>query len=90
MPLTVGAVATMKEPVLLRQTALMAFLPNLAASTFLQDAGLVLVKVLFFAMAHLLTFAAVTVWTTAPLLTQFAKVLSWAGVGRLQEAGPRV
>jgi hypothetical protein len=39
LPLHVGDVATINEPVLVLATALIVLLPNLAARTFLQEAG---------------------------------------------------
>ncbi len=62
-PLTTGDVATMNPPVLVRATALIVFLPNLAFKTFLQAAGVALrlVNVLFVAFAQRETCAQVHV-----------------------------
>lgn len=40
LPQTVGDVTTIKEPVFVRQTALIAFFPNFAQSTVLHEVGL--------------------------------------------------
>lgn len=83
-PLTTGDVATMKEPVFVRATALMVLLPNFLHSTFLQiigDAVFVLKFVLQF-LAQRETCAAETVWTQAPLLIRFAKLFNVVVLGR--------
>ena len=40
--------------------------------------------------AHRLSWVEVTFWTIAPLSTHLAKLLSWVGVGRLDEVPPVV
>ncbi|MBN4058862.1 hypothetical protein JYU10_00165 [bacterium AH-315-J04] len=82
----------MKEPVFVRATALMQFLPNLAPRTVLQAVveqlrGLMFLLVLF---AHLATCVAEQVWMMAPLLIQLAKEFNVDGVGRPCFAGPLV
>lgn len=91
-PLTVGLVATMKAPLLVLATALIALRPNFAARTFLHAAGLGLCGLKFFRVvrAQRETWALLTVWTMAPLLIQLAKLFSVVGVGRPALAGPRV
>ena len=82
----------MKEPLLVLATALIALRPNFAARTVLHAVGLGLcgLKFLWVARAQRETWALLTVWTTAPLLIRFAKLFSVVGVGRPQDAGPRV
>ncbi len=73
-------------------TALIVFFPNFAHRTFLQLVGVEVLEPKFFlvALAHRATWAAVQVWTIAPLLIQLAKELSVVGLGRPNLAGPFV
>lgn len=63
LPHTVGGVATMYDPVLVLQIALMVFFTNFAHSTFLQDVGVALreLNVFFVVFAQRETCAVVTV-----------------------------
>ena len=91
-PLQVGEVATMNEPVLVRATALMVVLPNLAERMFLQDVGVAL-RVLKFLLADLAqraTCVELHVWITAPLLIQLVKLFSVVGLGQEYLPGPLV
>ena len=85
LPLHVGEVATIKEPLLVQATALIVVLPNFLLRTFLQAVvvGLRLLKFMLFVFAHLTTWALVQVCTIAPLLIQLEKVLRICGVGRV-------
>ena len=92
MPLHVGDVTTINEPLLVRATALIVPFPNFAVRTFLHVAELavLLLKVLFFARAQRETCVALHVWMTAPLLIQLLNVFSVAVEGRPKEALPLV
>ena len=63
----------------------MVLLPNFLYSTFLHVVGLPVraLKFIFVVRAHLATWFGVQIWTTLPLLIEFAKVLRVAGVGRV-------
>ena len=92
LPLLIGDVTTMNEPLLVRATALMALLPNFAQSTFLHAEGVGLreLKFLLVAFAQRESCADVHVWMIAPLLIQLAKLFSVAVVGRVNRPGPVV
>ncbi len=82
----------MNEPLLVRATALILLFPNFAHRTFLHatGVGVRLLKVFLVNLDHRATWAQLTVWIIAPLLTQFVKVLSVVVLGRPYLAGPLV
>ena len=82
----------MNEPVLVRATALMVVLPNLAERMFLQDVGLgsLVLKFLLADLAQRATCVGLHVWITAPLLIQLVKLFSVVGLGQANLPGPLV
>ena len=91
-PFQVGVVATIKEPVLVRATALIVFFPNAVVRMLRQVVGVTVRGLKFFlqARAQRPTCAFEQVCTIAPLLIQFAKVFRTAVVGRGRLAEPHV
>ena len=76
----------------MRATALIVFLPNVVVKMLRQVVGVPVRALKFFLheRAQRVTCAVVQVWTIAPLLIQFANVLSTAVVGRGFVAEPQV
>ena len=77
---------------MLRQTALIVVFPNFQERKFLHVVGVAEreLKLFLFAFAQRDTWAVVTICTTAPLLTQLAKLFNVVGLGRVNLAGPKV